>query len=292
MKKVLILVLIMSGLTSLSQAQFKPEKGNFTTELQLSLFNYNIKVDYYGETIDYSTGPFSMPGFRFRYFFSEKLALRTTIGLNFDHDKISRDFFNENEYGQSKIIKSGNNTYKNRYTTFSIAPGLEYHFGDWERMSLYVGGELFFGVTTSKSTVDVSSDEFHYSRTYYEDEFFLFKTIYTERTIETKNCSYYNSEYNYGYRQNAPMNLGINALFGMDFYIYKGLYMGAELGFGYSYETYLKGSYTENSTIVTTPASGIPNIVTDSKDEKLEDKISSGNLSFRYNPMIRVGWRF
>ena len=289
MKKVFIFILILSGLANLAQAQYKPEKGNFTTELQLSLFSFNAKFDYYDEPVSYSSGPLSMAGFRFRYFFSDKLALRTTIGFNFDHDKYSRDFDDETNYWDYKIISNGNRTEKNRYTTFSIAPGLEYHFGDWERMSLYVGGELLFGITTSKSTVDLTSDEWYYTRlSYYEDNYVYTGMTHSERSIEAKNCRY---GYSYGY-QNAPMTFGVNAIFGMDFYIYKGLYMGAELGLGYAFETYLKGSYKETVTTITTPYGGTPDIETDFIDEKFEDKMTSGNFGFRYNPMIRLGWRF
>jgi hypothetical protein len=229
-----------------------------------------------------------MPGFRFRYFFSEKLALRTTIGLNFDHDKFSRDYYDENEYGYYKRITSGNTTYKNRNTTFSIAPGLEYHFGNFERMSLYVGGELFLGFTTSKSTVEIFSDELYYTRPYYGGDYFLDYQLHTERTIEAKNCYYYSSGYYSEFRQNAPLSFGLNALMGMDFYIYRGLYMGAELGLGYTFDTFLKGYYKE------TIATWEDNVKLENEtiDEKLDDKITSGNFSFRYNPMIRFGWRF
>jgi hypothetical protein len=293
MKKVLIFILILSGFTSLAQDQFKPVKGNFTTELQLSLFNLNAKIDYYDETIDYSSGPFSMPGFRFRYFFNEKLALRTTLGLNFDHDKYSHDYDDVDEYYHSKVETSGNYTAKNRYTTFSISPGIEYHFGNFERMSLYVGGEIYFEVTTSKSTVDDNKTQMYYEREFYNGDYVFTEMIQTQKTMEMKNCSYgrfyYDDYYYYDeLYQNAPMFFGVNALLGMDFYIYKGLYMGAELGFGYTYKSYLKGSYKETST--TTVDGEIT--VEDSENKKLEDKRSGGNLSFRYNPMIRFGWKF
>jgi len=148
-----------------------------------------------------------------------------------------------------------------------------------------------FGITTSKSTVDVTSDEWYYTRSsYYDDNYVYTGMTHSERSIETKNCRY-GYGYGYGY-QNAPLTFGINAIFGMDFYIYKGLYMGAELGLGYAFETYLKGSYKETVTTVTTPYNGLPVKETDSKDEKFEDKMTSGNFGFRYNPMIRLGWRF
>jgi hypothetical protein len=294
MKKVLVFILIMSGFAVLAQAQYKPEKGNFTTELQFSLFNINAKVDYDDEVTDISTGPFSMPGLRFRYFFSEKLALRATLGFDFGHDKVVKNLDETiDNYYYYKDITTGEYTAKNRYNTFSIAPGLEYHFGKWERMSLYVGGELFLGVTTSKSTIEEKLMTLRYEMPYYYgDEYVFIETIETEKSIEAKNCKRGYDGYGNKYVQNAPLSFGVNALFGMDFYIYKGLYMGAEFGLGYTYNTYLKGSYTENSTIITTPNGGMPDIEEKSIDQKAEDKITSGNFSVRYNPMIRLGWKF
>ena len=278
MKKVLVFIMIMSGLSVLAQAQYKPEKGNFTTELQFSLFNINAKVDYYDETAEFSTGPFTMAGLRFRYFFSEKLALRATLGFDFNHNKVVKEI-DDNYYYYGDV--TGEYIAKNRYSTFSIAPGLEYHFGNWERMSLYAGGELLFGVRTSKSTIEENIDAYDF----YNGMF------HYESLIETKNCSYggYYDDWYYGrYTQNAPMFVGLNALFGMDFYLYKGLYMGAEFGVGYTYQTYLKGSVKATETI--TYNGGMPQ--TDFTEIKLEDDISSGNFSVRYNPMIRFGWRF
>jgi hypothetical protein len=87
------------------------------------------------------------------------------------------------------------------------------------------------------------------------------------------------------------MFFSINALFGMDFYIYKGLYMGAEFGLGYTHQTYLKGSHKETFTIITTKDE-VSDTNTDTKEDKIDDQISSGNFSVRYNPMIRFGWKF
>jgi len=290
MKKVLVFILIMSGLASVAQAQYKPEKGNFTTELQFSLFNINAKFDDYGDVTDFSTGPFTMPGLRFRYFTSEKWAIRATLGFNVDHDKVVQKSDDSWESYYWKEVMTREYTAKNRYTTFSIAPGLEYHFGNWERMSLYAGGELFFGITTSKSTVEMEQTKTFFDSDYDGSDWS--HKIKTEASAETKNCR---SCYGWGcdgFVQDAPMSFGLNALFGMDFYIYKGLYMGAEFGLGYTYQTYLKGSYKEDYKITTMIKGTDPDIIKDSYEETLDDKITSGNFSVRYNPMIRLGWRF
>jgi hypothetical protein len=303
MKIKFVFIMILSCLATFAQEQYKPVKGSFTTELQFSPFNININIDVNNENFGLSTGPFTMPALRLRYFFSNKLALRTSLNLNFDNDKavINLDY-TEYSYNNNnlKFVRTGELTVKNSFNTFSIAPGLEYHFGDWERMSLYIGGELFFGITTSKTTVDEETEAMIYIRDYWNgnyEDYSFYGSNTTTITIEMKNCSerYYDKYpyYDYYYfSQNAPKTFGVNAVFGMDLYIYKGLYMGAEFGLGYTFKTYLNGSYKGDIVSVTTPVNGTPDIQKTETDEKFEDKITSGNLNFRYNPMIRFGWRF
>jgi len=297
MKKALVFILIMSGLTISAQELYKPLKGDFTAEMQLSLFSFNAKIDVDNETIDYSSGPLSMQGLHFRYFLSDKLALRTTLGFSFDNNNAEIDLDDTKESYSIKYDITGISTQKTEYSTFSAALGVEWHFGDWERMSLYVGGELFYGQTKTKSSIDQKSTALYYSKNWPSEDWVHDRTIGNEISIESINCirSYHCDSYGCRekFLQNAPMFFGGNLLFGMDFYIYKGLYMGAEFGFGYTYKKMLNGSYKSNITTTMTPSgSGSPEIEKDELDKKLEDKITSSNFNIRYNPMIRIGWRF
>ena len=89
------------------------------------------------------------------------------------------------------------------------------------------------------------------------------------------------------------MSFGINAFTGVDFYIYKGLYLGAELGLGYTYKTALKGYAEGYSKSEVTYFDGSIQTFYDNKiDIKYNDKISSGNFAFKCNPMLRLGWKF
>ena len=266
-----------------SPSPYKLKKGSVSTELLFSPFSININED------GASTGPFKMPELRLRVGISNKLALRVNLGLDFGHEqaKINLDKTYNGYYG--KIVETGTNTNKSNYTEFSIAPGVEYHFGKWERLSIYVGGELFFGLKTTKSS-DVLDKKMYY----YDDDNGdnLWQLIETTSTLKTKNCisTYVCDPWGcgYSYRQNGKISLGVNALAGFDFYIYKGLYLGAELGLGYVYSFALKGTVKGKSTIVNNGTVKREDMI----DEKFDDKISTGKFTFKCLPMIRLGWKF
>jgi len=72
--------------------------------------------------------------------------------------------------------------------------------------------------------------------------------------------------------------------------MFKGLYLGAELGLGYTYFTSIKasleGSYKIN--VIDRPQNSFETTIS----KETVDKISVGNLAFKCNPMIRLGWKF
>lgn len=82
MKK-LALVLAVSLVTCASSfAQYQPEAGTVTTEIQFNPFNQD------GEN-------FSIDGLKLRYFFNEKHALRLNLGFGVGSNKYSDDGVNE-----------------------------------------------------------------------------------------------------------------------------------------------------------------------------------------------------
>lgn len=268
---------------------YKFYKGSVATELNFSFFNININED------GVSTGSFSMPELRLRFGLSDKLALRVNLGVDFGHNQIQKDLDNTEEGYYWKREITGNRLEKYNYTQFSIAPGIEYHFGKWERLSVYVGGEIPFGFYITNSIIDENSITEFWERNYYYDELTLIRTVQSISYLEAKNCSSrhicdsWGCYYTYG--QTGKILLGINAFAGFDFYVYKGLYIGAELGLGYMHSIALKGTVTGSTTVRTTTENGTSTAV-DDIDEKFEDKITRGYLGFKCNPMIRLGWRF
>jgi len=120
-------------------------------------------------------------------------------------------------------------------------------------------------------------------------------TTTTTSHLEMKNCNYGYScgpwGCNYEYYQTERMYIGVGLFTGFDFYIYKGLYMGAELGFSYRHSIMLKGTAkgkTTTTTVSETSTAFDESLV----DETRKDKITGGNLGFKCNPMIRLGWKF
>jgi len=157
------------------QTDYKLGKGNFTTEMQLSLFSTSSVTHYDDdeETVSsLSSGPLSLSGLRLRYAFNEKWALRFNVNFDFGHDKQKKVFADStftpyyDDYSgtwiDTKDVVRDSRVTKNSYTEFSIAPGIEYHFGKWERLSVYVGGELVFGLKTTKSSSDLNNKNEHY----------------------------------------------------------------------------------------------------------------------------------
>ena len=279
-------------------SDYKLKKGDVTTELQLSLFSTSGKLHYedgdgYGyEGASYTSGgPLSLSGLRLRYALNEKLALRLTAGLNFGHNNYKRKYDNDTTYNYNyryMEVANGSATNKGRATEFLIAPGIEYHFGKWERMSIYIGGELLFGMKTTQNSLDVNKQ----TDVYEQGGWGLYWSGARKEvsSLTMKNCVRTNGNYRDPvYKQNGTMFFGINAVLGMDFYVYKGLYLGAELNLGYRNDMLLSGSVKGNTIIKDEDST----ILLETKiDKKIKDDGSEGNLAFKCNPMIRIGWKF
>ena len=73
--------------------------------------------------------------------------------------------------------------------------------------------------------------------------------------------------------------IGLNLLFGADYYISKHLYLGVELGFGFN-----STSYKDNTITVV-----IPNTTT---TPTTNPGSSAFNLGVNYNSFLRLGWAF
>lgn len=122
-------------------------------------------------------------------------------------------------------------------------PGLEYHFDKFERVSPFIGGELGFIAGNSGSKTDNTLN----------DDYSVEKTPF--------------------------FGFGINFITGCDIYVCKGLYLGAELGLGYEYNTTgRKNTEISNGDTVV--------------NEDGNSASSSHDFGFNVNPSIRIGWNF
>jgi len=125
---------------------------------------------------------------------------------------------------------------------FSVRPGLEKHFTGTDKLSPYIGGEVLVGFSSSTE----------------KDE------MYATEAFENKT-------------KNGSLTFGLNALAGVDYYFAQNIYLGAEFGFGFTFESMndTKFESTQNDVDDVTSPNG-----------------SGINLGPTAVGQIRLGWLF
>lgn len=145
---------------------------------------------------------FVAPALRLRYFVTDNIAIRLTVGLN--NNKTTRNVF---EFADG-TGGAGKYTTKNSMT--NIALGAEYHFKGTERLSPYAGLDIGFGMGGAKEDGTNAT----------QAPSLLYIANYTEK-----------------YTAKSSM-FGVNLVAGTDFYFAKNFYIGLELGVGFSATTW------------------------------------------------------
>jgi hypothetical protein len=105
----------------------------------------------------------------------------------------------------SKVYSSNSTSNYTQSSAFALtfAPGIEKHFGS-EKFFVYLGAELPITSNTTKSDIVTSNQTTHYKNMEGEDYF----------------------------------GIGLNAVFGVDYYLFKNFYIGAELTPGFALKKY------------------------------------------------------
>lgn len=200
MKKLLLATVVCLLASANSFAQYKPEAGTITTEVQFNPFNQNNEN-------------FSIDGLKLRYFFNEKHALRLNLGFGVNSNKFTDEgVINDTEWNTDLKSKTGN---------FTLGVGYEYHIDVAPRLSVYLGGETGFTVTNAKTTV--------YGETGNSETDVTFKNYYNS------NVGSFDPDYTNplaGLNPTGAFSFNLKLLTGFDFYMYKGLYCGTEFGLG------------------------------------------------------------
>lgn len=275
-------------------AQATDETGN---KEDLKVGDNSVELLFTPFRTDGATFNFSDFGFRYRHFWGQN-ALRVSLGVD----------FNSNKQGSKEVAEAkdsvnwiGTKNYylDTRSTSLKFALGYERHFSISRRTAIYVGGELGY-----KGTID--------NVKHWKQDDYTSGTLYEWDTETT----YKNME-NYTVTQPVTSTISIALLTGVDFHVYKGLYLGAELGLKYSgtFPSSLNETKrgTESSTVTrdghttvtTTTYSGsgsVTTITVDGKDATPERPTTheshvtrtnlQSNFSFYVEPAIRIGWRF
>lgn len=236
MKRTFLLAVFAAfWMTGTVKGQYRPEKNSVSLEVQFNPFDQNGKT-------------FSLDGIKARYFISDQDALRLRLSLNGASNKFN--YPATDMEGESYKI-----TQYYKTTTLKVDIGYERHFNLSKRLDLYAGG--LFGVSKRFANYKMKR----------KDE------------EETINSAYPGSERNpWGaYPLENQGYLGFNAavMTGIDFYVYKGLYLGAELGFNADTKQIDKVTKDNGKKI-----------------EVLAEKSRTTSYGFYIEPVVRLGWTF
>jgi hypothetical protein len=178
--------------------------------------------------------PFSMGGIRYRKFTSETMAFRATVFIGYTNTSTLK----QEEDGDADLIKL-----KDASSSFEIAirPGVEFHLAGTSRLSPYYGAEIDIA---NKQTRDKT------------------QTQNADKAVDkavTRNAD--------GFTR-----LGLNGIFGADYYLAPKVFIGAELGFGLA--------FTKDSKTVGVPAEG----------DKVESKVGNEG-TFNLGPNVLAQFR-
>jgi len=185
--------------------------------------------------------PVSISGIRLRIFNSESSAIR--IGLNVGGSS-SKEITQEQSNDANLIELSTTNKTFN----FSIRPGYEKHFAGTDRLSPYIGGELLIGIARSTDITE----------TQYGDE---------ELQIQTD--------------KSGSTTFGINAVAGTDFYFADNIYLGAEIGFGFS-----RTADGDNETTFENAPDGVDDVTS------ILNNTTNSSWGPNFQGTLRLGWLF
>lgn len=195
----------------------------------------NVEVNF----TPMGNAPISINNLRFRYFSSSDMAFR--VGFSVSSSSTTTPSIVQDSNGEDQEVESKSSTFG-----LSINPGIEKHFEGTDRLSPYVGAVLNFSMVNSKTTSE-SLDQ---------------NDAVVESEVKNSNGT-------------DGTTFGLNLVLGTDWYISKHLYMGTEVGFGFSTTSFAD---TEN-----TPPTG-PSVTTPNG--------SSFNLGPNFNSAIRLGFLF
>lgn len=250
MKKLVAVCCLMGMGSGIGIAQKLPDTGSISIEVQTNPF------DDYGKTS-------VLDGVKFRYFMNEKHALRLNAGFGTNKDRYS--------FENSMEKATYESSFNARETYFTVSLGYEYHMVMGNRFDLYAGGEAGFVRHFAKTEGEVMLDgQWHsvsVSNAYIEQENITSAGVVDLRNIDSD--------------ERAKAGFRVAALIGGDCYLYKGLYIGAEVSISINS---LKMKEMKNT--LTSPVTGGEITQWDKQEQRKTD------CSVRIDPCVRVGWTF
>lgn len=293
MKKLLVLLAVCAGVTT-ATAQELPKKGSIVTEIGFTPFESSGKTFKLNDAM-----------LKFRYFVTDKDVVRLKLGVGIDNNTTDNATFTHPQDLSGYEVQVEDNSTKttNKKSDIQIMLGYERHFAPTGRFDVYAGAEIGFEWKNRSGSEEKNELTTVYSNSKLDHtEQIVTNTDYTDMTPDGKDFS------------SHAFKGGVFA--GLDFYIYKGLYIGTELGISFTsgknpngYHSYNKSTVKTNSSGVVTYAenesySGDTGLTTTNTTRKnntsttitaKQASIKEGSatkLELYVEPAIRLGWKF
>lgn len=275
-------------MVAVAQNGYQLPDGLVAVELQANPFSNDFNM-------------FKMGELKARLFLDNKNVVRIGVGIGIDSDKNEdvTSFDNRQADAKNYTLTNETKSTKTNETMLKLSAGYEYHFAHAGRMDFYAGAEAGYEGRYYSGTVTNNSESRNVS--------------YGTETATTMNSS---TEYKKMLPDKSKYNENsffANIFTGLDFYVYKGLYIGTELGISFKTGKQKSGSYTEVSngkTIAGTNTTsdwsenyssdtGIRNhmdnltkVVTTSVDNVVDHSATTTKLKIYVEPALRIGWIF
>ncbi len=291
MKKLLFLTtLVLTSLTTFAQgSNDKLPDGIMSLEWRYNPFDYEGK-------------PVNMAQFYGRLFLNNKSVVRLGVGVGFDRDKQEGSWnkntssVNANYYDIEHMdsIKESNEL------TLKLSVGYEYHFANTGRLDFYAGAEGgFLGKFCSGS----------YAKSVNNTNV----TVLLGNKNTVNNADYTNIDYTKMTPDNKVNEMGLFATVftGVDFFVYKGLYLGAELGITFNTGKKKNGNYTQETIKQTVVGADVTKHITSKYSTETGNTITTDHVNntttttpsyarehtgtytkVYFEPVIRLGWMF
>ena len=246
MKKILLVMLAVVSASFMNvSAQdsevLKPADGSFSLEVGFSPFNLG----------DHSS--ITLPAGKITGIYSIGNGWGVRLGLG-----LATGSF---KYDDSGVDGIGNDweKYSASQTAISFAPGFSYSFAGTRRLSPYIGAELVYSTISNKIK-------------YEEDGY---KASITNVDVEDLMDELENEGANLINVQMPQTGIGANAFAGFNYYFSKNIYVGAEVGLGFT-------SYNYKDMVVKE----------DNITETESNSYKASEFKIYANPQIRLGWAF
>lgn len=317
MNKILLLMLSLVTLNASAQKDELPD-GMLAVELQANPFSN-----------DFNT--FKMTELKARLWLNNKHVVRFALGFGMDTKKEDTSWNFDSREGSLKgydIIQQ-NGTTETSFKEVRLTVGYEYHLAQSGRLDLYVGasagyeGKYYSGSSESTESwarhgqgsyvpyPNTGSGSYPSSGGYYHVPDYDRTAKQVTITNTTSSTDYSKMSPN---GDNNEHSLFANVFTGVDCYIYKGLYIGTELGISFKHGKSENGSYTRISTKTVTDDGTVTvntreefNSATGKTDTRdlldftnneksyrptVNKSSSSNHLKIYVEPAIRLGWIF